>query len=819
GCVTTAAFCLCESVPTDLRVSSAGVAVLDTVLLRRSRDGGGRGRGGAADNKGGGGGGGDDHHGSGAAAAAACGLEKAAAAGLKAASSSRVLAAVEAILQGVREGQQAGGVVPTAPTRRPDDVCEDASSCSPRSPGGAAPTAAGVARLDGCWFGAPLRGLLDAPASLLAHVVAGSTTVTAVPASVAVAPNRAVRSPSRNPAAATARPVAGLPHKRLWLRLREQLERGGSGELSPAGLACALRYAEGVVAAAPTVEDVGVLLLGAEGGGGKGGLIAMVCASVLEQRHLRAVREWPPLGGGAGGGGKVGVAAVVTAAVGAMLAPLAADGNREALLGVQQAMHAHGLVAALLGATRVLSRGSPTDSGRRAQEDEEARAAEGVRKNGGWNGGGDGGGDGGETSEGATWTDDGSGAQTEAALCACVELLSRLVLLSPHFSQQFLEEGGLGELVSAGSMREDASAGLATGALVIASQLARSSADNYEGLRDAGVVASLGGLLSHGDPTVRAKACNLVGNLCRHSAFFYAALQEVRYGGGGGGSRPDGNDNDKGVVAGGGRLPLHRARDAQLWERQQQQREGGGRRWHEQQQQQQQQQAGEELPLDGELSIVDHLVGLCADRDPSARKFACFAVGNAAFHSDALYARLAPAVAPLVAALDDPEEKTRANAAGALGNLVRNGGALGGDLARRGGVGALLNLAARDPSPSPRRIALFSLGTCCAYVPCREALALLLDGEQAVPHPPPPPHGGGGRPAWDMHGRDHEAMPLPPAGAGAAAAAAGRGMVSPGLGLDRRLSELERAATGVGDDVARRYLARLRTKLSAPPQA
>ncbi|CAN0437308.1 unnamed protein product, partial [Ectocarpus sp. 13 AM-2016] len=43
GCVTTAAFCLCESVPTDLRVALAGVAVLDTVLSRRSRDGGGRG--------------------------------------------------------------------------------------------------------------------------------------------------------------------------------------------------------------------------------------------------------------------------------------------------------------------------------------------------------------------------------------------------------------------------------------------------------------------------------------------------------------------------------------------------------------------------------------------------------------------------------------------------------------------------------------------------------------------------------------------------------------------------------------------------------
>lgn len=54
------------------------------------------------------------------------------------------------------------------------------------------------------------------------------------------------------------------------------------------------------------------------------------------------------------------------------------------------------------------------------------------------------------------------------------------------------------------------------------------------------------------------------------------------------------------------------------------------------------------------------------------RKFACFAIGNAGFHNGSLYEALRPAVAPLVALLSDDEEKTRANAAGALGNLVRN---------------------------------------------------------------------------------------------------------------------------------------------------
>jgi len=60
----------------------------------------------------------------------------------------------------------------------------------------------------------------------------------------------------------------------------------------------------------------------------------------------------------------------------------------------------------------------------------------------------------------------------------------------------------------------------------------------------------------------------------------------------------------------------------------------------------------------------------------ACRKFACFAIGNAGFHNPNLYDALRPAVGPLVVLLSDEEEKTRANAAGALGNLVRNSGHL-----------------------------------------------------------------------------------------------------------------------------------------------
>lgn len=50
------------------------------------------------------------------------------------------------------------------------------------------------------------------------------------------------------------------------------------------------------------------------------------------------------------------------------------------------------------------------------------------------------------------------------------------------------------------------------------------------------------------------------------------------------------------------------------------------------------------------------------------------------FHNSSLYEALRASIHPLVALLHDEEDKTRANAAGALGNLVRNSGLLCGHL-------------------------------------------------------------------------------------------------------------------------------------------
>ncbi|KAK3004965.1 hypothetical protein RJ639_018407 [Escallonia herrerae] len=150
--------------------------------------------------------------------------------------------------------------------------------------------------------------------------------------------------------------------------------------------------------------------------------------------------------------------------------------------------------------------------------------------------------------------------------------------------------------------------------------------------------------------------------------------------------------------------------------------------------------------------IIALLIDRCADPDKRTRKFACFAIGNAAYHNDLLYEELRrsiPQLADLL--LSTEEDKTKSNAAGALSNLVRNSNklcedivskgamqvdsvALPGDCAKGANLEALLKLVAdcslvtlnpsrRDAiNDSPLKIALFSLAKMCAHPPCRQFL-------------------------------------------------------------------------------------------------
>jgi len=233
-----------------------------------------------------------------------------------------------------------------------------------------------------------------------------------------------------------------------------------------------------------------------------------------------------------------------------------------------------------------------------------------------------------------------------------VVLLSRLVMLpGGEFAAQYVESGGLAKKLLHSLLDTTNRPGLIADTLIIMSMLARGSKDYYGAIHKADAYQHLLQLLqSSDDPMVRARVCNLVGNMCRHSDFFYAPLQK------------------NGIIA--------------------------------------------------------EVIRCASDKDPNTRKFACFALGNAAFHSPDLYDTLQDAIGALIACLSEPVDKTRSNAAGALGNLVRNSEQLAPALAKTKAVDALIK--ASDPkfdaAGSSSRVALYSLGTVVAYAPCKEVL-------------------------------------------------------------------------------------------------
>lgn len=61
--------------------------------------------------------------------------------------------------------------------------------------------------------------------------------------------------------------------------------------------------------------------------------------------------------------------------------------------------------------------------------------------------------------------------------------------------------------------------------LLALSQLGRMSKDLVPQLLSAGLVPLLRPLLEHTDAAVRARVCNVVGNLCRHNDACYEALR------------------------------------------------------------------------------------------------------------------------------------------------------------------------------------------------------------------------------------------------------------------------------------------------------
>ena len=130
--------------------------------------------------------------------------------------------------------------------------------------------------------------------------------------------------------------------------------------------------------------------------------------------------------------------------------------------------------------------------------------------------------------------------------------------------------------------------------------------------------------------------------------------------------------------------------------------------------------------------LIPGLISACT-KDGNCRKFGSFALGNTAFHSALLYAPLTRSISVLVKLLKDKDEKTRANAAGALGNLVRNSHILVSEMVNMKAVEGLIDLVVSKPViDSSGKIALFSLGNLAMHSASRELLIKLGCAQIAV---------------------------------------------------------------------------------------
>eukprot|EP00615_Pteridomonas_danica_P019599 CAMPEP_0114382640 /NCGR_PEP_ID=MMETSP0102-20121206/4226_1 /TAXON_ID=38822 ORGANISM="Pteridomonas danica, Strain PT" /NCGR_SAMPLE_ID=MMETSP0102 /ASSEMBLY_ACC=CAM_ASM_000212 /LENGTH=1257 /DNA_ID=CAMNT_0001538473 /DNA_START=234 /DNA_END=4007 /DNA_ORIENTATION=+ len=261
-----------------------------------------------------------------------------------------------------------------------------------------------------------------------------------------------------------------------------------------------------------------------------------------------------------------------------------------------------------------------------------------------------------------------------------IDLLARLVLLSSNFLTQLMSLQGLATLRDCDAFSIGCPVRVIVNALLIACQAARTSEAHYRTIHNENLYVYIWRLLNHEDSLVREKVCNLIGNMCRHSAFFYKTLITPLDS-----SSPTDQPNPS-------QPPSLKS------------------------------SSSPNHHLQNDSTILVRLIARCGDLDSTTRKFACFAVGNAAFHSSVLYPYLPASIPLLLAALRDPDEKTRANAAGALGNLVRNSSELSQFLIQHSVPEQLLQTALNDPTMSPRKIALFSLGTICIYTQLRPCL-------------------------------------------------------------------------------------------------
>lgn len=263
----------------------------------------------------------------------------------------------------------------------------------------------------------------------------------------------------------------------------------------------------------------------------------------------------------------------------------------------------------------------------------------------------------------------------QSTLSLPMSLLTRLVLLSPKFAEQYDSSGGLSPTVVAKLLdAENNPSALLVDVLLTLSQLARLAKEYYPRLDSAHTCEQLVHLLRHEEASVRARACNVIGNMCRHSDYFYAKLRR------------------EGIIA----ELVKRCSDDDKSTRKFACFALGNAGFHT-----------DTLYRDIKAA-VPVLTNALSDDDAKTRANAAGALGNLVRNSDDLC-----------------ENLTKAGAVEALARIVC-------EYAKRleSRVDENVNAQKADKSSelsSPVKIALFSLGNLCTHAMCRERLEQCID--------------------------------------------------------------------------------------------
>ncbi|CCW61901.1 unnamed protein product [Phytomonas sp. EM1] len=106
-------------------------------------------------------------------------------------------------------------------------------------------------------------------------------------------------------------------------------------------------------------------------------------------------------------------------------------------------------------------------------------------------------------------------------------LITKLTEISDDFAKAFVDSGGLKpKLIKHALDNEKANTGLILDALRVLSQLARLSEEFYLPIHSANLYGNLSILIRHHKREIRRKIYTLIGNLCKHSNYFYVHLDQ-----------------------------------------------------------------------------------------------------------------------------------------------------------------------------------------------------------------------------------------------------------------------------------------------------